>query len=70
MSYEYEKLYIGELNKGFNLAGVYDLFGYRAQKFIPDINKTELIEGQLYLIGDLEVNSVTKPITMPVVKTK
>ncbi|SFV50533.1 FIG006285: ICC-like protein phosphoesterase [hydrothermal vent metagenome] len=36
---ENENLYIGELNKGFNLAGVYDLFGYRAQKFIPDINK-------------------------------
>ncbi|MDF1883081.1 metallophosphoesterase [Sulfurimonas sp. SAG-AH-194-C21] len=36
---ENENLYIGEEHKGFNLAGVYDLFGYRALKFMPDINK-------------------------------
>ena len=36
---ENESLYIGEEEKGFNLAGVYDLFGYRAQKFLPDIDK-------------------------------
>ncbi|MDQ7042809.1 MAG: metallophosphoesterase [Sulfurimonas sp.] len=35
---ENENVYIGEKNQGFNLAGVYDLFGYRALKFIPDIN--------------------------------
>ena len=35
---ENENLYIGEPSKGFNLAGVYDLFGYRALKFMPDIN--------------------------------
>ena len=36
---ENENLYIGEEQKGFNLAGVYDLFGYRALKFLPDIDK-------------------------------
>ena len=36
---ENESLYIGEEEKGFNLVGVYDLFGYRAQKFLPDIDK-------------------------------
>lgn len=36
---ENENVYIGEQNEGFNLAGVYDIFGYRASKFIPDINK-------------------------------
>jgi len=34
---ENENIYIGEKGKGFNLAGVYDLFGYRAEKFLPDI---------------------------------
>lgn len=36
---ENENVYIGEKNDGFNLVGVYDIFGYRASKFIPDINK-------------------------------
>lgn len=36
---ENENLYIGEKDKGFNLAGVYDWFGYRADTFKPDINK-------------------------------
>jgi len=36
---ENENVYIGEEGKGFNLAGVYDIFGYRAQHHIPDINK-------------------------------
>lgn len=36
---ENENIYIGEKNKGFNLAGVYDRFGYRYEDFIPDINK-------------------------------
>ncbi len=36
---ENENVYIGEENSGFNLAGVYDIFGYRAKMFEPDINK-------------------------------
>jgi hypothetical protein len=36
---ENENIYIGEKGKGFNLAGVYDLFGYRTHSFIPDIKK-------------------------------
>lgn len=36
---ENENVYIGEENTGFNLAGVYDWFGYRADKFKPDIDK-------------------------------
>ncbi len=36
---ENENVYIGERGQGFNLAGVYDIFGYRASKFMPDINK-------------------------------
>jgi predicted MPP superfamily phosphohydrolase len=36
---ENENVYIGEQNQGFNLAGVDDLFGYRMQKFMPDITK-------------------------------
>ncbi len=36
---ENENVTIGENGEGFNLAGVYDLFGYRALKYMPDINK-------------------------------
>ena len=36
---ENENLYIGEIHKGFYLAGVYDLFGYRTNSYIPDLNK-------------------------------
>lgn len=36
---ENESVYIGEENMGFNLAGVYDLFGNRYGDFKPDINK-------------------------------
>ncbi|ADN10075.1 metallophosphoesterase [Sulfurimonas autotrophica] len=36
---ENENIYIGEKGQGFNLAGVYDLFGYRAKKYLPDITK-------------------------------
>lgn len=36
---ENENVYIGEKNSGFNLAGVYDIFGYKANKFEPDIKK-------------------------------
>lgn len=34
---ENENVYLGEVNQGFNLAGVYDVFGYNIQKFQPDI---------------------------------
>jgi len=34
---ENENVYIGEEGKGFNLAGVYDLIGYRRKKFVPNI---------------------------------
>jgi len=36
---ENENVYIGEKNKGFNLAGVYDVFGYRVDRYKPDIKK-------------------------------
>ncbi len=36
---ENENVYIGEKGSGFNLAGVYDWFGYRVDKFKPDIDK-------------------------------
>lgn len=36
---ENENVYIGEENQGFNLAGVYDVFGYRADYKKPDIKK-------------------------------
>lgn len=36
---ENENIYIGEENEGFNLAGVYDRFGFRSNYYIPDINK-------------------------------
>ena len=36
---ENENVYIGEEGKGFNLAGVYDVMGYRTHTFIPDIDK-------------------------------
>lgn len=39
---ENENVYIGQENKGFNLAGVYDIFGYRYEKYQPDINKALL----------------------------
>lgn len=31
--------YIGEATQGFNLAGVYDIFGYRINDMQPDLNK-------------------------------
>ena len=34
---ENENLYIGDVKKGFNLAGVYDVFGYRAGHHMPEI---------------------------------
>lgn len=36
---ENENVYIGEAGRGFNLAGVYDMFGYRSKKYMPDLNK-------------------------------
>lgn len=36
---ENENVYIGETNNGFNLSGVYDVAGYRAEHHIPDIEK-------------------------------
>ncbi len=36
---ENENVYIGEKNEGFNLAGVYDIFGRRIGQYEPDITK-------------------------------
>ena len=36
---ENENVYIGEVGKGFNLAGVYDVMGYRTQTYMPDLDK-------------------------------
>ncbi|WP_228285356.1 metallophosphoesterase [Aliarcobacter lanthieri] len=36
---ENENIYIGEEDKGFYLAGVYDRFGFRYGSYIPDIDK-------------------------------
>lgn len=36
---ENENVYIGEKDKGFYLAGVYDVIGYRIDAYKPDLNK-------------------------------
>ncbi|WP_345991862.1 metallophosphoesterase [Sulfurimonas sp. HSL-1716] len=36
---ENENVYIGEEGRGFNLAGVYDVFGYRTKTYMPDLQK-------------------------------
>ena len=36
---ENENVYIGEKHSGFYLAGVYDIIGYRAKYYEPDLNK-------------------------------
>jgi uncharacterized protein len=36
---ENENVYIGEEGEGFNLAGVYDAFGYRTSTYVPDLEK-------------------------------
>lgn len=36
---ENENLYIGPKGEGFNLVGVYDLFGYRMGSYVPDLKK-------------------------------
>ncbi|MCW8954904.1 MAG: metallophosphoesterase [Sulfurimonas sp.] len=39
---ENENVYIGEEGKGFNLAGVYDVMGYRVGHHLPDLSKALL----------------------------
>ena len=39
---ENENIYIGEENKGFFLAGVYDIIGYRIDSYKPDLTKALL----------------------------
>ncbi|WP_363114183.1 metallophosphoesterase [Sulfurimonas sp. RIFOXYD12_FULL_33_39] len=39
---ENENVYIGEDGRGFNLVGVYDLFGYRVKNHMPDLKKALL----------------------------
>lgn len=41
---ENENVYIGEDAEGFNLAGVYDIFGYRKMSYMPDI--TDALRGK------------------------
>ena len=41
---ENENLYIGDEDEGFNLVGVYDLFGYRTETFMPNI--TQALRGK------------------------
>jgi hypothetical protein len=36
---ENENIYIGNMGVGFNLAGVYDIFGYRTKTYMPEISK-------------------------------
>ena len=36
---ENESVYVGHDQNGFNLAGVYDLFGYRMKSYEPDLSK-------------------------------
>ncbi len=55
---------------GIRDSKVMDILGFEINPNITfTINKTQITDGQLYLVGDLEVNSVTKSIQMPVVKT-
>ena len=60
---ENESVYIGDKNSGFNLAGVYDRFGFRYGSYKPDITKaledcvdspTVLLAHQPKYIKDLE----------------
>ena len=60
---ENESVYIGDENSGFNLAGVYDRFGFRHKAYEPDINKalencqnspTVLLAHQPKYLKDLE----------------
>jgi predicted MPP superfamily phosphohydrolase len=60
---ENESVYIGDENSGFNLAGVYDRFGFRYKAYEPNINKalencqnspTVLLAHQPKYLKDLE----------------
>ncbi len=42
---ENENVYIGQEDKGFNLAGVYDVFGYNIDAYKPDLKKA--LDGRL-----------------------
>lgn len=42
---ENENVYIGKEDEGFNLAGVYDIFGYRVNAYKPDLKKA--LDGKL-----------------------
>ena len=42
---ENENVYIGKEDEGFNLAGVYDIFGYRVNAYQPDLDKA--LDGRL-----------------------
>ncbi len=65
---ENDSVYIGEEGSGFNLAGVYDMFGYRTLEFIPDLQKalksivanspTVLLAHQPLYIQEVENSSV------------
>ena len=70
---ENENVYIGEEDFGFNLAGVYDRFGFRYGSYIPDINKalencknspTVLLAHQPKYLKDLEDLENTKNIDL------
>ncbi len=59
-----------DTDNSFRDSDVMSILGYETeQHIIFTINKTELRDGQLYLLGDLEVKGVVKNIAMPVVKT-
>lgn len=60
---ENENVYIGKEGEGFNLAGVYDRFGFRYEAYVPDINQalkgkkdspTVLLAHQPKYIEDIE----------------
>ncbi len=65
---ENDSVYIGEKDNGFNLAGVYDMFGYRTLEFVPDLKKalkhtlptfpTVLLAHQPLYIEEVENNKV------------
>ncbi|HIP20489.1 MAG TPA: YceI family protein [Sulfurimonas sp.] len=59
-----------DTDNSYRDSDVMSILGYETeQHIIFTINKTETTQGQLYLVGELEVNSVAKEIKMPVVKT-
>lgn len=48
---ENESVYIGEENKGFNLAGVYDIFAHKYGNFIPDLENKKTLQPYFYPIN-------------------